>query len=146
MRSILYFIFLFSPFAVTAQIEQDSVNYIEEVRIAPRLIVRGGRTWFQEMGQSYNRYVKAEGWFDTERQDRIAIVSELYNMHVIDDLTYLVKYRNGKLYSGKVHLKQDNMEMTASCKKGKLHGDLKLFVDGREELQVYFEDGMATNR
>ena len=86
------------------------------------------KTYHTQIGHSYRRVVLANGWFKMDR----TCPREIYTLPIVEckfDLTqtYLyVKYKRGKLYSGRINDKDGNYRIIGFCRKGLLHGKVKI--------------------
>jgi hypothetical protein len=86
------------------------------------------KTYHTQIGHSYRRVVLANGWFKMDR----TCPREIYTLSIVEckfDITQTdlyVKYKRGKLYSGRINDKDETYRIIGFCRKGLLHGKVKI--------------------
>jgi hypothetical protein len=86
------------------------------------------KSYHTQIGHSYRRVVLANGWFKMDG----TCPREIYTLPIVEckfDLTQTdlyVKYKRGKLYSGKINDKDENYRIIGFCRKGLLYGKIKI--------------------
>lgn len=86
------------------------------------------KTYLTQIGHSYRRVVLANGWFKMDR----TCPREINTLPIVEckfDITQTdlyVKYKKGKLYSGRINDKDETYRIIGFCRKGLLHGKVKI--------------------
>ncbi len=86
------------------------------------------KTYLTQIGHSYRRVVLANGWFKMDRTcpreiNTLPIVECKFDKTQTD---LYIKYKRGKLYSGRINDKDETYRIIGFCRKGLLHGKVKI--------------------
>ena len=98
--------------------------------------MKGNKFYYEYIGATYAYIAFAKGWFKSDG----GCSHETYLSEIIESKLYLskehslVKYKNGKPYSGRINESDGRYTLIGYCKKGKLHGKLKV-LDNRENIE-----------
>ena len=91
------------------------------------------RVYQEEIGHSFHRTVLATGWFKLEG----TCPREIYDLPIVEckfnlaEKDLYVRYKRGRLYSGRINDKDEKYRIKGCCRKGLLHGNVKILDNER---------------
>lgn len=130
----LIFIIFQAAYGQSDSIKVRSIN--SDVKEHCRFEMKGNKFYYDYIGATYAYTALAKGWFKSNG----GCPCETYLSEIIESKLYLskedslVKYKNGKPYSGRINESDGRYTLIGRCKKGKLHGKLKV-LDNRENIE-----------
>lgn len=106
------------------------------------------KTYHEQIGESFHWVGLAYGWFKMTG----TCLQEVDTLPILEcdfDLTQgdiYIKYKRGKLYSGRIRDKYENYRILGSCRKGLLHGKVKIKDDQKNIVwEGEMSHGLLTN-
>jgi hypothetical protein len=94
------------------------------------------KTYHTKIGHSYRKVAPANGWF---KMDGIC-PREIYDLPIVEckfNLTQhdlYIKYKRGRRFSGRINEKDNNYRIIGFCRKGLLHGKIKILDNQKKSI------------
>lgn len=133
MTLFLVFIIFQTAHGQADSIKIRSIN--SDLKEHCRFEMKGNKFYFEYIGATYAYVALAKGWFKSDG----GCAHETYLSEIIETQLYLnkedslIKYKNGRPYSGRINESDGRYALIGRCNKGKLHGKLKV-LDNSEKM------------
>lgn len=131
---LLIFIIYQAAYGQADSIKVRAIN--SDVTEHCRFEMKENKFYYEYIGATYAYIALAKGWFKSNG----GCSYETYLSEIIERKLYLskdislIKYKNGKPFSGSINESDGRYTLIGRCKKGKLHGKLKV-LDNHENME-----------
>jgi hypothetical protein len=154
MTKFIILILLVSSFNLSfGQVDTVTVGGIrvivgKEVTGACETIKKNNKIYHIQIGETFHRTVLASGWF---KQVNDSCYQSVWIGYMIKNKFYqnendvFIKYKKGKPYSGRINENDGDYKLIGSCRKGLLHGKVKIKDNQKIIWEGKMSHGLLTN-